>query len=169
MPHFYIVVIPLDLLNPYRVPPPIIYKHSPESRTMLSFGLEFKSPVCYSNGPRMSLNLHHIEIFLGGATIRALPVLHYIVPPGARRNSTIGVALGLVINKTTNHTHVSIHCLALLKISLITCHIASHEYYYGKIWRLSSVKYPQQPYSALLPIGLKPANSNEKKYSCRAL
>ncbi|GMQ91088.1 MAG: hypothetical protein BMS9Abin11_0394 [Gammaproteobacteria bacterium] len=32
MPHLYIVVIPLDLLNPYRVPSSYMCKYSPEKR-----------------------------------------------------------------------------------------------------------------------------------------
>lgn len=44
MPHLYIIVIPLDLSNPCRVPPSYMCKYSPEKRgRVLSFVLESKS------------------------------------------------------------------------------------------------------------------------------
>ena len=63
---------------------------------------------------RPKSDLHHLEIFFTGTTLRALPVQRHILPARTGRDILIGNALGLVIDVTADHTHVLLHVVSVL-------------------------------------------------------
>lgn len=57
----------------------------------------------------MRLNLYHFKVFLASTAFGTSPCQRYVVPAGPRRDTLLGQALGLVVDKATDHTHICLH------------------------------------------------------------
>ena len=53
--------------------------------------------------------LHHLEVFLARAALRAGPVGRHVLPPGSRRDAVVRRAGGLVVDPAADEAHVLFH------------------------------------------------------------
>src|SRR6476620_376080 len=115
-------------LEPFRSPPGLraggTRTRGPKSRELVTRATVSLPIASLAQPPSRPCNLHHLEVGLCRAAVRAAPVVGNVVPPGVRCDVVLGPALGLVVLESALHTDeqsVVTHCFA----SSFFCEISS--------------------------------------------
>src|SRR6185437_2729906 len=85
------------VLEPFRSP------RAPKSRGLVTRATVSLPVASLARPMSRPCNLHHLEVGLGRAAVRAAPVVGNVVPPGARGDAVLGPALGLVVLESALH------------------------------------------------------------------
>src|ERR1700754_3903234 len=101
------------VLEPFRSP------RAPQSRGLVTRATVSRPVASLARPPSRPCNLHHLEVGLGRAAVRAAPVVGNVVPSGGRGEAVLGPALGLVVLEAALHADekpVVTHCLTRLPL-----------------------------------------------------
>src|SRR5262245_26609484 len=105
------------VLEPFRSPTALraggTPTRGPKSRGPLTRATVTLPIASHARPPSRPCNLHHLEVGLGRAAVRATPVVGNVVPPGARGDAVLGPAVGLVVLESALHADeqsVVTHC-----------------------------------------------------------